>query len=732
LADQFTYKILDALGLESTATVSVTVGGVNDAPVTANDSAATNEDTAITVSVANGLVANDTDAESDILSVAEVNGLPANVGSSFVLPSGATLRVDTAGNYTYNPATSATLGALPTGATSIDSFTYRASDGLDSSTTEGTVAITVTGVNDRPKALADKYTTNEDVSLVVSAPGLLSNDTDIDNDPLRVTPFNGTSSRGATISVSSNGGFSYNPTGVADLQALAIGQSLDDTFTYTISDGQGGSATTTVTVTVTGANDLPVAVDDNYAVDEDSTLTVSGIGVLGNDSDPDVTNVLRVGTFNVTSAFGAPVSVNPDGTFSYDPSSVLELQRLAPGEFLRDTFTYRVSDGVGLSNEGTVTVTVDGRNDAPIPQTDSYTVNEDTRLTVPAAIGVLVNDTDLEGSPLSASLATNPANGSAVLNSSGFFTYQPNPDFNGSDSFTYTLSDGSATARGTVTIDVQAVNDAPIAVADSYSVAEGDTLTVSAANGLLANDVDVDQEQLRAILVNGSGPQNGTLALNANGSFTYSPTDGFFGSDTFRYTAQDGSGTQSPAVTVTIEVTNTRPRRNSDQPLDVSADGQVSPIDVLLIVNEINRNGSHVIPSDSPAIAPFWDVNGNGSVDPLDALIVINFLNSGSGGFAEGEGEASAGTSSDTRPQLVAGIVPDNFWAVPAQPTRTSAVAKTVTAAEVADLFFAAETVPASNERLEDAFIELVELEPATEFSPLDEAFGEWLEGEFD
>jgi VCBS repeat-containing protein len=424
------------------------------------------------------------------------------------------------------------------------------------------------------------------------------------------------------------------------------------------------------------------------------------------------------------------VTVNPDGTFSYDPSSVPALQSLAPGEFVRDTFTYRVSDGVGLSNEGTVTVTVDGRNDAPIPETDSYTVNEDTRLTVPAAIGVLVNDTDPEGSPLSASLATNPANGTAVLNSSGFFTYQPNPDFNGSDSFTYTLTDGSATARGTVTINVQAVNDAPIAVADSYDVAEGDTLTVSAANGLLANDVDVDQEQLRAILVSGSGPQNGTLALNADGSFTYSPTDGFFGTDTFRYTAQDGSGTQSPAVTVSIVVANTRPRRNSAQPLDVSADGQISPIDVLLVVNEINRNGSHAIPADSPAIAPYWDVNGNGSVDPLDALIVINFLNGGGGGFAEGESGAVSDISSDTQPQLVAAIVPDDFWVAPAQASPLRTTAKAVTVAQVVDQFFAAEKVPASAERLEEAFVELAELEPITEFSPLDEAFGEWLDGE--
>ncbi|HRX79767.1 MAG TPA: Ig-like domain-containing protein, partial [Pirellulaceae bacterium] len=628
-------EVVDSLGLTAKATVSVTVAGRNDAPIAVNDSAATDENTAISINEANGLLSNDTDAEGATLSVSSVNGLAGNVGSSFVLPSGATLVVTAGGAVSYDPSTSASLNQLPVGATFIDTFQYRAFDGSSASTTQGTMAITITGVNDRPTAVADSYATSEDARLAIAAPGILLNDSDVDGDSLRATAFTGASSRGAAVIVNADGSFSYDPTNVPQLQALATGQTLTDTFIYTISDGNGGTATSTVTVTVNGANDAPLAVGDSYRVDEDSKLVVSGLGVLGNDSDPDSTDTISVGTFDLTSARGASVSLNANGTFSYDPTTVESLQRLAPGQSVVDTFTYRVSDGTTLSNTATVAITIDGRNDAPIVGNDTYTVDEDQQLIVSAASGVLANDSDPEGTPLSAALSRTPTNGTVVLNSSGFFSYTPNPNFNGNDSFTYTASDGSASSTGTVTINVRGVNDSPTAFADTYSVPESGSLNVTAALGVLANDVDVDQEPLRAVYVNGSGPVNGSLSLNTNGSFTYVPNAAFFGSDSFRYFAQDGAGSASNTVTVTINVTNTRPRRNPANPLDVNADGSLSAIDALLIINEINKNGPHGIPANSPAVAPYWDTNGDGSVSSIDVLRVVNALNSG--GAAEGE-----------------------------------------------------------------------------------------------
>ncbi len=679
VTDKFTYEVVDSLGLTDTATVTVTVTGRNDAPIAVNDTAATDENTPITIVATNGLLTNDTDAEGATLSVASVNGVAGNVGSTVVLPSGATVLVTAAGAVTYDPSTSVSLNRLPMGATFVDTFAYSVFDGTTSSVLPGTMAITITGVNDRPTAVEDSFATSEDALLSIAAPGILVNDFDVDGDSLRATAFSGASSRGAAVVVNVNGSFSYDPRGVTQLQALAAGQSLSDTFIYTISDGNGGTATSTVTVTVNGANDAPFAAGDSYRVDEDSTLVVSGVGVLGNDSDPDTTDKITVGTFDVTSARGAPVSLNPDGTFTYDPTSVTLLQQLAPGQSLLDTFTYRATDGATLSNTAIVTITVDGRNDAPVVANDNYSVNEDQQLIVSAALGVLANDIDLEGSPLAASLATGATSGTVVLNSSGFFTYTPKANFNGNDSFTYSASDGSASRIGTVTINVRAVNDSPTATGDSYTVAEEGSLVVSAANGVLANDVDVDQEPLRAIYVSGSGPVNGSLLLNIDGSFTYTPKAGYFGNDSFRYFAQDGAGTTSSPVTVTIDVANTRPRRNPDQPLDVNADGSISAIDALLIINELNKNGPHEIPSSTAAIAPFWDVNGDGFVSSIDVLRIVNALNSGS--LAEGEGaslmsEVSPGPDQglfsdlDAESVTILPHVDQAFWVRQAEPAR--------------------------------------------------------------
>src|SRR5207237_1299828 len=152
---------------------------------------------------------------------------------------------------------------------------------------------------------------------------------------------------------------------------------------------------------------------------------------------------------------------------------------------------------------------------------DSYSTAEDVALTVAAATGVLANDTDVDGNPLTAVLGTAPTKGTLALNASGSFTYTPNANVNGADSFTYRASDGSLTSNlATVTITITPVNDAPVATNDSYSVNQDTPLTL-AAPGVLANDSDVDGDSLTAAL--GTGPINGTLTLAPNGGFTYTP-----------------------------------------------------------------------------------------------------------------------------------------------------------------------------------------------------------------
>src|SRR5262249_43150971 len=143
-----------------------------------------------------------------------------------------------------------------------------------------------------------------------------------------------------------------------------------------------------------------------------------------------------------------------------------------------------------------------------------------------------------------------PAHGSLTLNADGSFSYTPAANYNGPDSFTYQASDGSLTASATVNITVIPVNDPPVANNDSYSINEDTTLIV-AAPGVLGNDTDVDGDPLAAVLV--GGPAHGTLSLNSNGSFSYTPAANYNGPDSFTYKANDGTVNGNTA-TVTITV----------------------------------------------------------------------------------------------------------------------------------------------------------------------------------
>ena len=152
---------------------------------------------------------------------------------------------------------------------------------------------------------------------------------------------------------------------------------------------------------------------------------------------------------------------------------------------------------------------------------------------------MLANDTDANSNPLTAVLIGGVATGTLALQPDGSFSYTPAAGFSGATSFTYQADDGTARSNtATVTITVNAVNDAPTAQPDSYTTAEDTPLSVG-GNGVLGNDTDPDGDALTAELVRNVA--NGTLQLNANGSFAYTPPANFNGTTTFTYRARDGS-----------------------------------------------------------------------------------------------------------------------------------------------------------------------------------------------
>ncbi|MEL7226206.1 MAG: Ig-like domain-containing protein, partial [Cyanobacteria bacterium J06576_12] len=257
-----------------------------------------------------------------------------------------------------------------------------------------------------------------------------------------------------------------------------------------------------------GQLNAPAAANDDGSTPEDQVLTAN---VLANDTDADG-DTLSVSAINgqtadvgqeITLDSGALLTVNADGSYSYDPNG--QFDALNEGETGSDSFTYTTTDGnqtsEGVFNEatGTATITITGAgalNTAPVADDDSYSTAFDTPLTVNANNGVLDGDTDADGDDLTVAIDSDPGNGSVSLNANGAFTYTPDAGFTGDDSFTYTVDDGNGgTDSATVTVTVAEeviVNNAPVADDDSYTTAFDTPLTVNAGNGVLDGDTDAD------------------------------------------------------------------------------------------------------------------------------------------------------------------------------------------------------------------------------------------------
>ena len=576
--DGFTYAATNGDGESDDAVVVINVEAdeddevANEPPVAGDDAFETDEDTAVVVA-APGLFANDEDADGDELTVTSFDAVSA---------LGATVAVAADGSFTYDPTAAEQLQALAEGDSVEDTFTYTIGDGNEGADT-ATVAVTVSGLAEAPSLVAndDSHAVTADTILAVDAPGVLANDEDADGDELTVTTFDAVSALGATVAVAADGSFTYDPTAAEQLQALAEGDLVEDTFTYSVSDGSDDDALATVRVMVTGGaplNAAPVAVDDGYEAANDNVLGFEAPGVLANDEDADG-DELTVTSFDAVSALGATVAVASDGSFTYDPTAAEELQALAEGDLVEDTFTYSVSDGSGDDALATVRVMVTGAaplNAAPVAVDDGYEAANDSVLGIEAP-GVLANDEDADGDELTvASFDAVSALGATVaVASDGSFTYDPTAAEQlqalaegdlVEDTFTYSVSDGSgddalATVHAMVT-GAAPLNAAPVAVDDGYEAAN-DTVLVVDAPGVLANDEDPDGGDLAVASFDAVSALGATVAVAADGSFTYDPTDaeelqalaeGDAVADTFTYVATDGVD-PSNVATVTLTVT---------------------------------------------------------------------------------------------------------------------------------------------------------------------------------
>lgn len=474
-------------------------------PTARNDSASTPKNTPVTVNV----LTNDTPPSGATLD-------PSSV--IIVTPAGSgTASVNVNGSITYTPIV---------GFVGVDTFTYAVADNSGTYSDPATVTITVIGIP--PVAVNDVATTPEDTPVAIP---VLANDSDADGTlvPSTVTivtqPLHGTVSVNLTTGV-----VTYSPT---------LNYNGADSFTYTVRDNENQlSNVATVSITITPVNDPPVANNDSAVTNRGEAVVIN---VLANDTDPD--NAIDPSTVViVTPPVNGTTSINPlTGAVTYTPNA---------GFSGINTFTYTVKDVLGLtSNVATVTIRV---NNPPTAVNDSATTPED----VPVDINVLANDTDTDGTlnPASVTIVTGPLHGTVFVNlATGVVTYTPAENYFGADTFTYTVrdNDGALSNVATVTLNVLAVNDPPVAVDDPTATDIGVAVVID----VLANDFDVDGTIVPSTVTIITGPTNGTASINpVTGAITYTPNAGFVGGDLIVYTVMDNLGAVSNQAQVPIRV----------------------------------------------------------------------------------------------------------------------------------------------------------------------------------
>jgi uncharacterized delta-60 repeat protein len=608
--DQFQYQIINSLGITAQATVSIDVIAQADAPITSNDNYQVNEDSVLNILQVEGVLENDSDLDLGTLTV---NTIPVSD------PSQGSLILQNDGSFSY------TANANFTG---VDSFSYQVSNESNLTSTSQ-VFISVSNINDAPVAGADSYSVDEDTTLNGST--VLVNDSDADGDSLTVNTTPVVNVSDGSLTLFTDGTFTYVPT---------ANTNGNDSFTYSVTDNNGGTAQAVVALTINAVNDNPVAVTDSGSIDEDNIL--NGTTVLTNDSDIDG-DTLTVNATPTSDVSNGSLILNSDGSFVYTPTA---------GFFGNDSFSYQVLDGQGGTATASVNLTVNSINDVPVAGADSYSVDEDTTLN---GSTVLVNDSDADGDSLTVNTTpvVNVSNGNLTLLDNGTFTYLAAGDFNGADNFTYQVSDGQGgVSQAVVTITVNPINDAPSAVNDSYSIAENASLNISAvaANRLLINDSDVDNDTLTLSTTAINYVTNGSLTLNVDGSFIYTPTASYSGSDSFTYQITDSNAATAQAtVNLTITNINDAPVATDDSYTMTNGFTLSAP---TVLVNDTDLDADTLSIDTTPLALPssgtlVLAADGTFNYTPI-AMGVYNFtyqVNDGNGGSDTGQVTITVNTS---------------------------------------------------------------------------------------
>ncbi|MFS2126780.1 Ig-like domain-containing protein [Pseudomonas sp. Pseusp97] len=541
----------------------VTVAPVNDAPtVSGSQNLQTDEDTPVSGQI------HASDVDGDNLSYTLKNGSgPANGSVTF----------GTDGHYTYTP------DANYNGS---DSFTVLVSDGHGGSV-EQVVTVGIKPVNDAPTTSDQTKTIAEDTSLsgkIVAS--------DVDGDQLTYS-FGSMPQHSASLTI-------YHQTGQY-IYVPAANFHGTDSFSIAISDGKGGVTYSTVTITVTPVNDAPVFTSSPTATTAEDTALVSQVQATDVDGDS-LTYSLKTGPAHGT------LTLQADGHYTYTPDANYNGA---------DSFTVTVDDGNGGVVDQAVSITVTPVNDAPTAANQQKDVAEDTPL-----VGKIIAS-DVDGDSLSYALQSGVSHGTLLLNTTtGDYTYTPAANYNGADSFTVRVSDGhGGFVDSVVKINVTPVNDVPVFTSSPTASTAEDT----ALNGTLTA-TDVENDALTFSLKSGSTPAHGSVVVNANGSYTYTPAANYNGSDSFTVQVSDGhGGITEQVINVTVTPVNDAPVFTSQASLTTAEDtaktGQLTATDVendtVTFALKANGGASHgsvvVNANGSYTYTPVANYNGTDS-----------------------------------------------------------------------------------------------------------------------
>lgn len=529
-SDSFDYTVTNSASLLAdvgTAFISNIFDQPNRPPVAVADVL----DASGTLEAFGNLLANDSDPDGQTLLIHLQTVATANGGTATIFGNGDVAYLAAEG---YRGS---------------DSFTYTIEDseGVQS---VGTVTVNNVFSNQTPDAVNDSF--NLDPQGAASG-NVLANDSDPDLDSFVVLETLLATANGGEVQIFANGDFTYQG---------AAGYTGNDNFDYIVEDSFGGRSTATVNIVGFSVNHAPDAQDDLINAQNAASVAGNVLADNGNgaDSDPDGDS-LTVEAQNFATASGGQVSLLANGNFTY---------QAAEGFRGSDSFNYDVSDGNGGTDSATVNIANIFTNRSPVAQDDI--LNAENSASV--AGNVLINngngaDSDPDGDTLTVDAQSfTTANGGLVnIAANGDYSYQTAQGYRGSDSFTYSVSDGNGgTDTATASIFNIFTNRVPVAQDDQINALNGGFV---AANVLLNHgngaDSDPDGDSLSVIAQTFTTANGGQVTFTADGNFNYNAAAGFRGSDSFNYTLQDTFGvTDAGTVNISNIFTNRAPVAQTD------------------------------------------------------------------------------------------------------------------------------------------------------------------------